>query len=56
MANTGFKGVDVRQTGNQLIIDAFLQDSTGALVTSGTTVTYIYEVQSDGTLKSLRLE
>jgi hypothetical protein len=52
MANTGFKGVDVRQTGNQIIFDAFLQDSTGTIVTSGTTVAYIYEVQSDGTLKS----
>lgn len=52
MANTGFKGLDVRQTGNQLVFRGLLQDSSGALVTSGTTSLYIYELQSDGTLKS----
>ncbi len=52
MANTGFKGIDVRQTGNQLVFRAFLQDSLGAIVTSGTTTLYLYELQSDGTLKS----
>lgn len=52
MANTGFKGIDVRQTANQLIFDGFLQDSSGALVTSGTTTVKLYEVQSDATIKS----
>jgi hypothetical protein len=52
MANTGFKGLDVRQTGNQLVFRTFLQDGSGAIVTSGTTNLYIYELQSDGTLKS----
>lgn len=52
MANTGFSGVDVRQSGNQLIFRASVKDSAGAKVTSGTTSLYIYEIQSDGTLKS----
>lgn len=51
MANTGFKGVDVRQTGNQLVFRAFLQDSAGAKVATGTTTIRIVELQSDGTLK-----
>lgn len=46
------KGIDVRQTGTGLLFDGFLQDSLGALVTSGTTTLRLYEVQSDGTLKS----
>ena len=52
MANTGFKGLDVRQTGNELVFRAFLQTSAGALVTSGTTNFYIMELQSDGTIKT----
>lgn len=52
MANTGFKGIDVRQTGNQLVFRAFLQNSSGALLTTGTTTVKLYEVQSDGTFKS----
>lgn len=52
MANTGFKGIDVKQTGNQLIFDAFLQSSAGALVVTGATTVKLYEVQSDGTLRS----
>jgi len=47
-----FKGIDVRQTGDRLIFRAFLQDSDGALVTSGTTTLKLYELQDDGTLKS----
>lgn len=49
---TGHKGVDIRQSGNRLIFDAFLLDISGALVTSGTTSLYLYELQTDGTLKS----
>ncbi len=46
------KGVDVRQSSGQLLIDVLLQDSSGALVTAGTTTATLYEIQSDGTLKS----
>ncbi len=46
------KGIDVRQTGTHLAFRALLQDSAGALVTGGTTSLYLYELQSDGTLKS----
>jgi hypothetical protein len=46
------KGIDVRETVTHLMFRALLQDSTGALVTSGTTNLYLYEIQSDGTLKS----
>ena len=51
MANTGFKGLDVRQTGNQLVFRAFLS-TAGAVLTSGTTTVELYELQSDGTLSS----
>lgn len=53
MANTGFKGIDVRQTGGVFTVEAFLQDSTGAIVTSGTGTIRVYEEQDDGSLKSL---
>jgi hypothetical protein len=46
------KGVDVRQTTGQLLFDALLQDSAGALVTTGTTTAKVYEVQDNGTLRS----
>src|SRR6516164_7394609 len=52
MANTGFKGVDVRQTGAELVFRAFLQTSAGAVVTTGTTNLYLMELQSDGTIKT----
>lgn len=50
--NTGFKGVDVRQTGGELVVRSLLQTSAGALVTTGTTTLKLYEVQSDGTIKT----
>jgi hypothetical protein len=46
------KGISVRQTGSQLVFRASLKDSSGIKVTSGTTTLYVYEYQSDGTLKS----
>jgi hypothetical protein len=52
MANTGFKGIDCRQTGNELVFEALLQSSAGALVTTGTTNLYLWELQSDGTIKT----
>ena len=52
MANTGFKGIDVKQTGTALVFDVLLQSGTGSLVTTGTTTLSICELQSDGTLKT----
>ena len=52
MANTGYSGIDVRQVGNRLLFDGFLQDSAGAILATGTTTLYLYELQDDGTLKS----
>ncbi len=51
MANTGVKGVDVRQTGTALIFRAFTTAS-GAVVSTGTATFEIIEIQSDGTIKS----
>jgi hypothetical protein len=44
------QGIDVRQTTGQLIFRAFLLDSTGALVTSGTTSLVLWELQDSGAL------
>lgn len=52
MANTGFKGIDIRQTGSELVFRALLQNSSGALVTTGTVNFYLMELQSDGTIKT----
>lgn len=52
MANTGFKGINVRQTGGKLLLRAFLQTSAGALLGVGTTTAKIEELQDDGTIKS----
>lgn len=52
MANVGFKGISVRQTGTALLFRSFLVDSSGAPLATGTTTLYLYELQSDGTLKS----
>lgn len=52
MANTGFKGIDVRQTGTALVFRALLQTSAGALLGTGTTTVSLQELQSDGTIKS----
>lgn len=48
----GAKGIDIRQGSGHIIFRASLKDSLGAKVTSGTTNVTLYEVQSDGTLKS----
>lgn len=52
MAATGFKGIDVRQTTGNLVLRTLLQSSSGTLVTSGTVSVYLYELQSDATIKS----
>ena len=51
MANNTFKGIDVRATNSALIFRALLLYGSGAKVTTGTTNLYLYEMQSDGTLK-----
>ena len=50
--NTGHKGIDIRQTANRLVFRALVQDSTGAIITSGTTTLMLCELQSDGTVKT----
>lgn len=52
MSNTGFKGVDVRQTGSALVFRAFMQTSAGAKETAGPVTLALYEIQNDGTFKS----
>jgi hypothetical protein len=52
MPATGNQGIDVRQSANRLVFRALLQDSAGAIVTTGTTTLRLYELQDDGTLKS----
>lgn len=52
MANTGYAGIDVRQTSSRLVFVQELADASGTDLTSGTTSVYLYEVQDDGTLKS----
>ena len=54
MANTGFKGIDVKQTavgGGLLLFDVF-ETSSGAVLATGTTTLEIYELQSNGSLNS----
>ncbi len=46
------KGIDVRQTGNELVFRVSLKDSAGTAVISGTTSLFLYELQNDGSLKS----
>ena len=48
----GYKGIDVRQSGDRLIFRASLKDSSGAKVTTGTATLRLFEVQNDGSLKS----
>lgn len=47
----GYRGVDVREEGDRLLFRAFLQDSAGLIVPSGTTQLRLYELQGDSTLK-----
>jgi hypothetical protein len=50
--NLGIKGIDVKQTSKQLVIRTLLVDLNGNQVTSGNTLMSIYEVQSDGSIKT----
>ena len=49
-----FSGIDIRRSGGSLIFRSFLQDGNSPVgkVTSGTTALSLYELQSDGSLKS----
>lgn len=47
-----FQGIDIRQTGDRIVFRAYLTDSNGAILATGTTNLRLYEVQSDGTIKS----
>lgn len=52
MAVSG-RGIDVKQTdAGELVFEVGLLDSTGAKLTTGTTLLYLYELQDDGTLLS----
>lgn len=47
-----WQGIDLLQTGDRIVFRALLQDSAGALITSGSATLKLYELQNDGTLKS----
>lgn len=49
-------GIDIRASGSSLIFEALLLNSTGALLATGTTNLYIWELQSNGTLKLFEWE
>lgn len=44
------RGIDVRQKENRIIFRALLQDSAGAIVTTGTTELRVFRLEDDGTL------
>jgi len=48
----GFGGIDIRETGDRLVFRVHLTGDDGAVVAAGTTNLRLYELQSDGTLKS----
>ncbi len=48
----GHKGIDVRQTGDRIIFRAALIDDGGGLLAGGDALLYLYELQTDGALKS----
>ena len=50
MAVTGFKGINARQALNEIIFDAFIQYSSGPLISTGTCTLSILDMQSDGTI------
>lgn len=52
MANTTFQGIDIRQTGDRLLFRVLELDGTGVALGTGTSNLKLYELQSDGSLKS----
>lgn len=47
------KGIDIRQSGDGLLMRAGIDDNNGSALTTGTATLAILEYQSDGTLKQL---
>lgn len=47
-----FQGIDIRGTGDRLLFRALLLASDGTFITGSTTNLKLYELQSDGTVKS----
>jgi hypothetical protein len=52
MTNTGFSGIDYRQSGTALVLREALQLADGSAAVSGTATVRLFEVQSDGTYKT----
>lgn len=52
MTAQAFAGIDIRAASGGLLFRAFLQDSVGAILATGTTTLRLYELQTDGSLKS----
>lgn len=48
----GYKGINVLETGDRIIFIESLKDSSGEIIVAGTTSLRLYELQSDGSLKS----
>jgi len=48
----GFGGINVRESGERVVFRAFLLDGDGRPLADGGTLLYLYELQSDGSLKS----
>ena len=47
-----FNGIDVRATGDRIVLDALLADDTGSILTTGTTTLKLYRLLTDGALES----
>lgn len=47
-----FRGVDIRTSGDRVLFRVSLKDSAGAKITTGTATLRVFELQSDGSLKS----
>lgn len=45
-------GVNIRSTGGKIVFRRAIDDSSGVIVTTGTTTLQLYELQDDGSLKS----
>ena len=52
MPTTNAGGIDIRQTGTRIILRVLLQDSSGAIITTGTASLRLYELQNDDTFLS----
>jgi hypothetical protein len=52
MANTGFSGIDHRQSGTALVLREALTLADGTAAVSGTATVRLFELQSDGTYKT----